>query len=248
MKILGIDVGGSGIKGAPIDIQKGVLLEEKYRIPTPNPSTPDKVIKVIREIADHFQWKAPIGCGFPSPIQRGIALKASNISKEWIGTNVEKLITTHTGLPCKVLNDADAAGLGEVTFGAGEGNKGVVFVVTVGTGLGTALFTEGILVPNTELGHIRLKPGIAEPYASDAAKKREDLSWKQWASRFNEYLYEIEHLFYPDLIIIGGGTSKKFDKYSSYFDTQTEIIPAKLLNEAGMIGAAYAARAFVMAN
>ncbi len=248
MKILGIDVGGSGIKGAPVDIKRGALLADRYRIPTPQPSTPEKVSEVIKDIADHFDWKGPIGCGFPAPIQKGIALKASNISKEWIGTNVEKLISRTTGSPCKVLNDADAAGLGEVTFGSNAGMSGVTFVVTVGTGLGTALFTDGILVPNTELGHIRLKSGIAEPYASDATKKREDLTWKQWAKRFNEYLHEVEKLFYPDLIIIGGGTSKKFDKYSSYFDTQAEIVPARLLNEAGMIGAAYAARTFVLAR
>jgi len=246
VNILGIDVGGSGIKGAPIDIESGILLEEKHRIPTPRPATPAKMGEVIKKLVTHFNWQGPIGCGFPAPIQKGVALKATNISDEWIGINVEDMISQITGLPTRVLNDADAAGVAELNFGAGADNEGVVFVVTVGTGLGTALFTEGILVPNTELGHIRLKSGIAEPYASDATKKKLDLSWKHWARRFNEYLLEIEKLLYPDLIIIGGGTSKKFDKYAEYFSVNAEVVPAQLLNEAGMIGAACAAKTFVL--
>lgn len=244
VKALGIDVGGSGIKGAPVDLKKGQLLDERHRIPTPNPSTPQALAKVIKELVDHFEWDGYIGCGFPAPIQRGIAVRASNIDKQWIGTHVENLISDATGLPVKVVNDADAAALAEMKFGAGADQDGLVFLVTVGTGLGTALFTEGHLVPNTELGHIILpEHGEAEPYASDATKKRLDLSWEEWAHRFNLYLQEIESLFYPDLIIVGGGTSKRFEKFSDLISTTCPVVPAQLLNNAGIIGGALAAKA-----
>ena len=242
MEILGIDIGGSGIKGAPIDTNNGILLADRHRISTPSPATPNSVARVVSEMLMHFGWKGPIGCGFPAAIQKGVALTASNIDKAWIGTHVEQLFTQTTGVPTTVLNDADAAGLAEVYFGAGKGIHGLVFMVTVGTGLGTALIADGKLVPNTELGHIRLKKGIvAEPYASDSTKKKLDLSWKQWAKRFEDYLQEIEKLFYPDLILIGGGTSKRFEKFAPHLDLNTPIRPAKLLNNAGMIGAAKAA-------
>ena len=242
MKVFGIDVGGSGIKGAPVNVKTGELLFDRHRIPTPHPATPKEVAKVVKQLVDHFDWKdGPIGCGFPSPIQKGVALRATNIDKKFIGTNVEKLLSETTKCPVKVLNDADAAGMGEVKFGAGKGVEGLIFVVTVGTGLGTALFTDGHLVPNTELGHLQLKVGKAEPYASDATKKRLKLSWEEWGKRFNMYLNEIESLFYPDLIIIGGGTSKRFEKYEKYLKLDTKVVPAQLLNQAGTIGAAYAA-------
>ncbi|MEM9722234.1 MAG: ROK family protein [Bacteroidota bacterium] len=242
MEILGIDIGGSGIKGAPIDTKNGSLLADRYRIATPSPATPARVARVISEILVHFNWKGPIGCGFPAAIQHGVAQTASNIDKAWVGTNVEQLFTNQTGMSTIVLNDADAAGLAEVYFGAGKGVEGLVFMVTVGTGLGTALITDGKLVPNTELGHIKIKKGIvAEPYASDATKKKLDLSWKQWAKRFEDYLQEIEKLFFPDLILVGGGTSKRFEKFVDHLDIKTPIRPAQLLNNAGMIGAAKAA-------
>ncbi len=242
MEILGIDIGGSGIKGAVINTEAGELISDRFRIETPAPATPHNVAEVIGVMVSHFSWKGPVGCGFPAALRDGVALTASNIHESWIGTNVAELFSQQTGLAFTLLNDADAAGLAEAHFGAGKGQNGVVFIVTVGTGLGTALCIDGTLIPNTELGHIRLKKGVAEPYASDAARKKHDLSWKQWAKRFEDYLKEIEKLFYPSLIIVGGGTSKRFEKFEDHIDIKTPIIPAKLLNNAGMIGAAFAAR------
>lgn len=244
MKVLGIDIGGSGVKGAPVDVKKGKLLGERYRIPTvlPGLPSPDFIMGLIKVIIKEFKWKGPIGCGFPSPIVDGIAVKASNISPDWIGVDVGKMITLYTGFPTKLINDADAAGLAEIKFGAGKGVKGVVFMVTVGTGLGTALFTDGKLVPNTELGHIRMDAGFAETYTSDATRRTYPLTWDEWADRFNEYLREIEKLFYPSLIIVGGGASKKFDRFSDLININTPVVPAKMLNASGIIGAAYYAK------
>lgn len=241
MNILGIDIGGSGIKGAIIDTEQGSLITDRFRIATPAPATPKKVAEVVSDMVKHFDWKGPIGCGFPAAIKDGKALTASNIHKSWIGMNVVDLFSSQTGLPVTLLNDADAAGLAEVHFGAGKGQEGLILMVTVGTGLGTALCIDGKLIPNTELGHIRLKKGVAEPYASDSTRKKQDLSWKQWGNRIEDYFQEIEKLLYPNLIIIGGGTSKRFEKYENYIDIETPIVPAKLLNNAGMIGAAFAA-------
>ena len=241
MKILGIDVGGSGIKGAPVNTKTGDLLAPRYRIPTPQPSKPKAVARVVAEIADHFEWDGPIGVGFPAPIQRGVALTAANIHKKWVGTNAAKLFTKATGCPVTVLNDADAAGLAEMKFGAGRRHKGVVLLVTVGTGLGTSVFTNGHLVPNTEFGHIEIGGQDAEQFASDAARKREDLSWEVWGARLNTYLLRMEALLWPDLIILGGGVSKKFARFRPYLTVRAEVVPAATLNEAGIIGAALAA-------
>ncbi len=240
MKILGIDIGGSGVKGAPVDTKQGVLLAERFRIPTPEGAKPDDVAKVVKQIAQHFKWKGPIGCGFPAVIQHGIARTAANVHKSWINTNATELFSNATGCPVQVVNDADAAGLAEMRFGAGKGCDGLVFIVTVGTGLGTALFTDGVLVPNTELGHIELDCLDAESRASDAARKREDLSWKKWAARFDHYLDAIEALFWPDLFIIGGGASKRIDKFIEHISVKAKVVPAQLRNEAGIIGAALA--------
>jgi polyphosphate glucokinase len=240
MKVLGIDIGGSGIKGAPVDTEKGKLLEERFRIPTPEGAKPADVAIVVKKVAKHFNWKGPIGCGFPAVIQHGIARNASNVDKSWIGTNAQELFSKATGCPVHVVNDADAAGMAEMRFGAGRGQNGLVFIVTVGTGLGTALFTEGVLVPNTELGHIELDCFDAESRASDAARKREDLSWKKWAVRFDHYLDAIENLFWPDIFIIGGGASKRMDKFMDQLSVKAEVVPAQLKNEAGIIGAALA--------
>ena len=249
MEILGIDVGGSGIKGAPVNLETGELLAERFRVPTPQPATPNGVGEKIHEIVQHFNWNGPIGCGFPAAIRGGVAQNASNIDKKWIGTHVGELITSFTGLPAVALNDADAAGLAEVTFGLGKNQKGVVLMITIGTGLGTSLFIDGKLVPNTELGHIRLKShGVAEPYASDAARKREDLNWATWAQRFDLYLGELEKLFYPEMFILGGGSSKKFEKFSHLLNTRARIVPARLLNRAGIVGAALAARDLLHAH
>lgn len=242
MEILGIDIGGSGIKGAPVDIESGVLLKDRHRIPTPQPATPKAVANTVAAIAKFFNWKGPIGCGFPAAIQDGVALTATNIDKSWINTNAAEMIRKASGCPTVVRNDADVAGLAEMTFGAGKGQKGVVFMITIGTGLGTAVFSDGHLVYNTELGHIPYKGNIAEKYAADSVRKKLGLSHDAWAQRFNEYLHLIEKLFYPSLIILGGGQSKKFDKYAHHFTVRAEVVPAQMRNNAGIVGAAMAAK------
>ena len=242
MQVLGIDIGGSGIKGAPVDIEKGVLVGERYRIPTPQPAKPNPVAETVAEIARHFDWKGPIGCGFPAVVQQGITRSAANVHEDWIDADAAGLISKATGCPAKVFNDADVAGLAEMAFGAGKGRKGVVLVVTIGTGLGTSLFTDGVLLPNTELGHIEFNGQDAEFSASDAARKRDDLSWKKWGKRFDAYLNYLHKLFWPDLIILGGGASKKFEKFSEYMTVPTELVTAEALNEAGIIGAALAGK------
>lgn len=242
MKVLGIDVGGSGIKGNLVDISTGEILSTRHRIDTPKPATPKAVSKTVGKIVTHFNWKGPIGCGFPSAIQGGIIKTAANIDKGWIGEDVESLFAAETKCQVKVVNDADAAGLAEALLGAGKGKSGVTMLLTVGTGIGSALINNGKLVPNTELGHLHFKGDIAEKYCSDSARKREDLSWTDWGKRFNKYLQHINRLFYPDRIIIGGGASKRFHKFSSEIDVPVKVLPATLLNDAGIIGAALAAR------
>lgn len=242
MEILGIDIGGSGIKGAPVDVEAGKLVGERKRIPTPEPSSPDNVAQTLKEIISHFSWSGPVGCGFPAVVHAGNIYTASNVSKKWIGTNAQQLFSKSTGCEFAVINDADAAGVAEMEFGAGKDHKGVVFIITIGTGIGTALFSKGRLVHNTELGHLMMHGMIAERYCSDAVRKNEDLSWKKWSNRFNEYLEEIERLFWPDLIIIGGGASKKHSKFFNFLDTKTELVAAQLRNESGMIGAAMATK------
>ena len=241
-KVLGIDIGGSGIKAAPVDTRDGLMLGIRHRIPTPTPATPVSITPVIQEMVRHFNWKGLIGCGFPAVVQNGVAKTAANIHKSWIGTNVDEVFSQATGLPVFVVNDADAAGLAEMKFGAGEGSRGLVLLVTIGTGIGTVIFNNGRLVPNTELGHIEYKGMDVEKYASDAARKDEDLSWEDWAMRLNEYLTEMERLIWPDLIILGGGASKKGDKFLQYLDIKTPVVPAELLNNAGLVGAALAGK------
>lgn len=245
MEILGIDVGGTGIKGAPVDVVNGELLAPRYRLKTPRSGKPQSIAKRVADIAAYFDWHGPIGCGFPAVVQHGIAKTAANIHRTWIGTDVAGLFSEVTGSPVVVVNDADAAGLAELTFGAGRGRSGVVLVVTVGTGIGTAFFSDGHLLPNTELGHLEIDGIDAELRASDAARKRESLSWKKWGLRLGDYLSTLEELFWPDLIILGGGVSKKFDQFASYLNLRAEVVPAQLLNEAGIIGAALAARALI---
>ncbi len=242
MEILGIDIGGSGIKGAPVNIETGELTSDRYRIPTPEPSVPEAVADVVAKITRHFEWTGPIGCTFPAVIKNGVALTAANVDNTWIGTNGQKLLREKTGCPVLLLNDADAAGFAEMKFGAGQDRTGVVILLTLGTGIGSAIFVNGVLVPNTEFGHLDIRGKDAENRASDRIRKAEDLSWKEWAKRVNEYLQRMEALFWPDLFIIGGGVSKKHEKFFRYFDIKTEIVPAKTLNEAGIIGAALAAK------
>ncbi len=243
MLILGVDIGGSGIKGAIVNTETGELVTARHRIDTPNPATPEAVAKILSQLVKHFNWSGSIGCGFPAAIQHGMVRTASNISASFIDTDIDKLFSETTKCTCYSLNDADAAGIAEMHFGVGENQSGVVLLITIGTGLGTVLFTNGVLLPNTELGHIYMANGMTgEQFASDAIRKSEDLSWKQWANRFNEYLLIMEALFWPDLIILGGGASKKFAKYSEHFKIKTPVKPATLLNQAGIIGAALYAR------
>lgn len=241
MHILGIDIGGSGIKGAPADTLTGMLVAERFRLPTPKGAKPAPVAEVVKEVALHFSWQAAIGCGFPAVIRNGVAESAANIDEKWIGTNVARLFSDATGCPVRVVNDGDAAGLAEVTFGAGRGAKGVVMMITIGTGLGSALFIDGKLVPNTELGHIEVECDDAETLASDAARKKGDLSWKKWAKRLDKYLGRIERLFSPDLVILGGGVIKKQELFLPLLTVRTRVIPAVLGNDAGIVGAALAA-------
>lgn len=241
MDILGIDIGGSGIKGAPVDTVTGLLLEERLRIDTPQPSTPGNMAGVVKELATHFRWNGKIGCGFPAAIKNGIVKTATNIDKSWIDTDAVSLFSGVTGCPVNVINDADAAGLAEIHMGAGKECRGTVFLATVGTGIGTALFHNGKLMPNTELGHVKMGKIIAEAYVSGAVRKELDLGWKEWACRFSEYLQYIEFLFWPDLIIIGGGISKKSEKFLPHIKTKTPVVAARFANDAGIIGAAAAA-------
>jgi polyphosphate glucokinase len=241
MKLLGIDVGGSGIKGALVETKTGELVAPRHRIPTPEGAKPKAVAKVVGEIVQHFEWKGPIGVGFPAIIKHGVAFSAANVSNKWIGTNAEDLFAQATGCPARVLNDADAAGLAEMRFGAGRKQPGTVLVITIGTGLGSALFRDGLLVPNTEFGHIEMNCGDAERQASEAAKMRDKLSWKEWSARFNEYLQTLENLINPDLIILGGGASKESEKFMDRLNLRATILPAAMLNEAGIVGAALAA-------
>lgn len=242
MNVLGIDVGGSGIKGAPVDTESGQLLAERLRIPTPPGAEPEAVAQVAAQIVDHFEWQGPLGIGFPAAIKGGRAMLAANISKAWLDVNALSLFSAASGCAVTLLNDGDAAGLAEMTFGAGKNQPGTVLLVTIGTGLGTAIFQNGILLPNTELGHIEIDGQEAELRTSDAAREREELSWRKFAKRLNQYLSRLEYLFWPDLFILGGGVSKKHDKFIPLLQLKTAVVPAQFLNEAGIVGAALAAK------
>jgi len=241
MQILGIDVGGSGIKGAPVDAETGQLLAERIRIKTPKNGEPEPIAEVVKQIAGSFNWNGPIGIGFPAPIKSGVAMMAANVSEKWVGTNADALFTKVTGCECTLINDADAAGLAEMTFGAGRGQPGTVIMITLGTGIGTAIFHHGHLLPNTEFGHLEVEGEDAEFRASDAARQREELSWKKYAKRLNKYFTALEKLFWPDLFIIGGGISKESEKYLPLLTIDTPIVTAQLLNQAGIVGAALGA-------
>lgn len=242
MQILGIDIGGSGIKGAPVDVSSGKLLTERQRIPTPQPSVPEAVGDVVAELARSFQWAGPIGCTFPAVVKAGVTYSAANVDKSWVNFEAQKLLEKKTQCPVLVLNDADAAGIAEMQFGAGRGQAGLVIVLTFGTGIGSAIFVDGRLVPNTEFGHMEIRGKDAEHRAADRIREEKDLSWEKWAGRVNEFLERMELLFSPDLFIIGGGVSKKHQKFIPLLHTRAEIVPAQLLNDAGIIGAALAAK------
>ena len=247
MTVLGIDVGGSGIKGAPVDIIKGQLLSKRIRLNTPKGAQPLDVAHTVRSLVSHFSWTGPIGLTLPGRVKNGVAQTAANIDDAWIGTNAQQLFTETTHCETVVLNDADAAGLAEMTFGAGRGHLGTVLMLTIGTGIGSGLFINDTLLPNTELGHLRMKNGIAEALAANSIRKRKKLSWSAWAARLQEYLNYVEFLFAPDLIIIGGGISrpKRTIQYMHRLNTKATLVPAQLQNEAGIIGAAWAARSLL---
>jgi polyphosphate glucokinase len=241
MITLGIDVGGTGIKGAPVDTETGALTAERFRVITPNPSTPKAVAEAVKDIVTHFKWKDRIGCGFPSVVKDGVVWSAANIDQTWIGANGKELLEAKTQCKVNLINDADAAGLAEMAFGAGKKQTvGVVLMLTVGTGIGSALFVNGVLHPNTELGHIEVRGKDAEKRASDAIRQRKDLSWGKWTKRFDEYLNTLERLLYPDLFIIGGGGSKYFERFAPQLTVKARVVPAKMRNEAGIVGAALA--------
>ena len=241
MEILGIDIGGSGIKGALVDIDKGDFVSDRLRIPTPQPSDPHSVAKVVAKISSHFDWDAPIGCTFPAVVKRGVTLTAANVDKSWIGTDAAALLRQHTSNPVLLMNDADAAGIAEMKFGAGNGMDGLVVILTLGTGIGSSLFMNGKLVPNTELGHLIIRGKDAEARASDRAREQKGFTWKQWGKRVSEYLQYLEALITPDLYIIGGGVSKRYANFFPHIKCKTPIVPAQLRNRAGIIGAAIAA-------
>ena len=239
----GIDFGGTGIKGAPIDLGKGEFAAERVRIKTPDKSTPKAIAEVFVELLDHFpECTGPVGVTVPGVVHHGVVRSAANIDKSWIGTDADKLFSDATGREVHVVNDADAAGLAEVRYGAARDHSGLVILTTLGTGIGTALLYDGVLVPNSELGHLEIDGHDAESRAGNRARERDDLSWKEWAKRLQKYYRTLERLFSPDLFLVGGGVSKYAEEFLPLLDLDTEIIPAALLNNAGAVGAAlYAA-------
>ncbi len=243
-QILGIDIGGSAIKGAPVDIQAGKLVQERLRIELPKSATIKHAVRAIGELVEHFGWKKPIGCTFPGVIRKGVIYTAANMDKNWIDVNGEKLLARRTGCPVYLINDADAAGIAEMEFGAGKGKLDVVMMLTFGTGIGSALFVDGRLVPNTELGHLQFRGKDAEHRAAARVRTEKDLSWQEWGERVNEYLQYLEKLFSPDLFIIGGGVSKRYADFFPYLETRAKIVPAKLRNDAGIVGAALSAKQY----
>jgi polyphosphate glucokinase len=242
--MFGVDIGGSGIKGAPVDMERGELAAERYKVLTPRPSTPQAVVECVGQVIEHFGWAGPMGVTFPGVVTGGITRTAANVDKGWIGLDAEKLLADRTGAPVTLINDADAAGIAEMALGAGRGRSGTVIMLTFGTGIGSAVFAGGRLVPNTELGHLELHGHEAEEKASSKAKEDEDLNWEQWAHRVSRYLAHVEMLFSPELFVIGGGVSRKAPKFLPFIEgIKAEIVPAALRNDAGIVGAAMAAGA-----
>jgi polyphosphate glucokinase len=244
MHALGIDIGGTGIKAAPVDVATGTLVAGRQKIPTPRPALPDAVAGVLQELVASFGWSGPVGVTFPGVVTDGVARTAANLDPAWIGLDVGSLFGKAAASPVRVLNDADAAGIAEMTFGAGAGQRGTVLMLTFGTGIGSALFTSGVLVPNTEFGHIEIRGKDAERRASEHAKTVHDLSWEKWAGRVEEYLQHVEALLSPHLIIVGGGISRQSDKWVPLLTgIRARIVPAALHNDAGIVGAAMATAA-----
>jgi len=242
MNVFGVDIGGTGIKGAPVDLDRGDLSGERFKVLTPHPATPEAVIAGVHKVVTHFGWSGTLGVTFPGVVVDGVTRTAANVDPSWIGVDARKALGERLGLPVMIMNDADAAGVAEVTFGAARGRGGTVMVLTLGTGIGSALFVDGRLVPNTELGHLELRGHEAEKRASVKAREDEDLSWEHWAHRLRKYLVHLEMLFSPDLFVLGGGVSRKADKFLPHLHgISAEIVPAQLQNNAGIVGAAMAA-------
>jgi polyphosphate glucokinase len=241
VQILGVDIGGTGIKAAPVDVATGQLVAERVKMPTPHPAEPDAVAAVVRELVTGFGWTGPAGIAFPGVIADGITRTAANLDPAWVGLDARGLFDKATGLQVSLINDADAAGLAEMKFGAGAGHRGTVLMLTLGTGIGSALFLDGVLVPNTEFGHIEMRGKDAEKRASEHAKEAHHLSWEKWAGQVDEYLMHMEALLSPGLFIIGGGISRKSDKFLPLLTGLTApVVPAALHNDAGIVGAAMA--------
>jgi polyphosphate glucokinase len=236
--VVGVDIGGTGIKGAPVDLEAGQFTSDRVRLPTPSPATPDAVADVVGKVLSQLDVEGAVGLTLPSVIRDGVVETAANIDPAWVGTDAFELFGRATGRPVAVVNDADAAGLAEMRFGAGRGRDGVVLMVTLGTGIGSALFSDGTLVPNSELGHLHLHHGDAEAWAAESVRERDELSWKKFAQRLQAYLELVERLLWPDLIIIGGGVSKKSEKFLPRMKLRTTVVAAQLHNDAGIIGAA----------
>lgn len=242
MEILGIDIGGTGMKGAVVNVKTGELVTEKYRIPTPKGAKPEEMTKVIGQLVNHFGWKGKIGCGFPATVFDGRVGTFGNLHKSWKGRHADKLFAAETGHTYNIINDADAAGLAEIKFGAGQGQKGTVIMITLGTGIGSGMFYNGKLVPNIELGLLPYKKDFHfELFAANSVRKKEDLSYKKWGKRLDKFLILVDKIFSPELLIIGGGVSKKLHKYEQYFTIETPVAQAEFKNEAGIVGAALAA-------
>jgi len=239
--VLGIDIGGSGVKAAPVDSATGQLVADRQKLATPEPSTPEAVTEVVADLVKSFGWTGKAGITFPGVVINGTIKTAANLDHHWIGTDGAKVFAKATGLTVTVLNDADAAGIAEMKFGAGKGERGTVLMLTFGTGIGSALFIDGILVPNTEFGHIQVRGKDAEKRASEHVREANELSWSDWADRVDEYLEHMEALLSPDLIIVGGGVSRKSDKFLPKLSgLQARIVPAAMHNDAGIVGAAMA--------
>jgi len=242
VEVLGVDIGGSGIKAAPVDVTAGALARERIKVPTPQPSKPQVVAEAVRGLVGQFGWSGRAGITFPGVVTAGVIRTAANLDPAWIGVNARDLFGSATGLDVRVLNDADAAGLAEMRFGAGAGQQGTVVMLTFGTGIGSALFHDGVLVPNTEFGHIEIRGKDAEKRASERARELHDLDWAQWAGRVDEYMTHLEALLWPELFIVGGGVSRKSDKFLPLLGgLHARVVPAKMLNDAGIVGAALTA-------
>jgi polyphosphate glucokinase len=239
VQVLGIDIGGTGIKAAPVDTAKGSLVTERVKVETPRPAQPDAVAAVVAQHVKRFDWTGPVGIAFPGVVVNGVTMTAANLDPAWVGLDTRAVFSKAAGTPVSLINDADAAGLAEMKFGAGAGHQGTVLMLTFGTGIGSALFRDGVLLPNTEFGHIEIRGRDAEKRASERAKELHDLSWGKWAGRVEEYLRHVEGLTAPDLVIIGGGISRKAEKFLPLLTSlRAPVVPAAMQNDAGIVGAA----------